>query len=184
MKIFSAFDTKFKNNSLLEQQQKYGYEKVHLLEKSHFFLLKQIIIPFIIIIIVTLIWWYISIEHFKISSWMTIWIMCFIFIVWLLYAMLFKHYIDYKMDYCIITPEEIILTEQSWIFNRWIRTLDTAKIKSISIQKKSIIHSLFNNWDIVFMSDGDDKLWEIILEYIHNPEWQKSILQNIIIREE
>jgi hypothetical protein len=55
MKIFSAFDTKFKNNSLLEQQQKYGYEKVHLLEKSHFFLLKQIIIPFIIIIIVTLI---------------------------------------------------------------------------------------------------------------------------------
>lgn len=98
--------------------------------------------------------------------------------------MLLKHYIDYKMDYCIITPEEIILTEQSWIFNRWIRTLDTAKIKSVSIQKKSIIHSLFNNGEIVFMSDGDEKLWEIVLEYIHNPEGQKSTLQNIIIREE
>jgi hypothetical protein len=87
------------------------------------------------------------------------------------------------MDYCIITPDEIILTEQSWLFKRWIRTLDVAKVKSISVQKNSLLHSLFNNGAIIFMSDGDETLGEIILEYVYNPEWQKSILHNIIIKE-
>ena len=67
-----------------------------------------------------------------------------------------KKYIDYKMDYCIITPEDIVLAEQSGIFKRQIRTLDTSKIKSISVYKKRFFMSVFNNGSIVFMSDGDD----------------------------
>jgi hypothetical protein len=54
MKIFSTFDTKFKENALIEKKEKYGPNKVHLLEKSNFFFLKNIIIPFFVIIIVTL----------------------------------------------------------------------------------------------------------------------------------
>jgi hypothetical protein len=55
MKIFSAFDTQFKYKSVIEQKQKYGDDKVHLLEKSNFFFLENIIIPFITIIFITLI---------------------------------------------------------------------------------------------------------------------------------
>jgi len=182
MKIFSTFDTKFKKNTMIEKKEKYGSDKVHLLEKSKFFFLKNIIIPFFTIIIVTLLSGYILFEYFKISPIINGVIMLTILLMWIIYAAIIRHYIDYKMDYCIITPDEIILTEQSGLFKRWIRTLDVAKVKSISVQKNSLLHSLFNNWAIIFMSDGDDTLGEIILEYVYNPEWQKSILHEIIIK--
>lgn len=92
-----------------------------------------------------------------------------------------KYYIDYKMDYCIITPTEVILAEQSGFFKRQLRTLDATKIKSISVYKKSIIKSIFNNGIIVFMSDGDDNnLWEIHIDYIYNPEKHKDIINQIL----
>lgn len=182
MKIFSSFDTNFKNNVLNEHKEKHWNENVHILEKSKFFLLKHIIIPFLVIILLSLLSWYITSIYLKTSETITTITIIFIFLLWILYASIIRKYIDYKMDYCIITPNEIILTEQTGLFNRWIRTLDAAKIKSISIQKKDVLNSLFNNWDIVFMSDWDDILWEIILTYIHNPEWQKTILHNIILK--
>jgi len=183
MKIFSSFDTDFKKNALSDYKNRHGDDKVHLLEKSHFFLIKHIIFPFFGIIISALFAWYIASTYLQASTTITSIIIITTLILWIIYAALLKHYIDYKMDYCIITPDEIILTEQSWLFNRWIRTLDAAKVKSISVQKKSMLHSLFNNGDIVFMSDGDDILWEIILNYIHNPEWQKAILHSIILKD-
>jgi hypothetical protein len=184
MKIFSAFDTQFKKKSMIEEQKKYGINKVHLLEKSSFFFFKNIFIPLFIVIWTTILSGYISIEYLKTLPWVTIIIMIFIFIIWFLYATLFKNYIDYKMDYCIVTPEEIILTEQSWLFKRAVRTLDAKKIKSIYIQKKNLIDSLFNDWSIIFMSDGDELMWEIVLEYIYDPEKKKEKLQDIIIRKD
>lgn len=91
-----------------------------------------------------------------------------------------KYYIDYIMDYCIITPDEIILTEQTGIFQRQIRTLDTKKVKSISVHKKSTFKSIFNNGSIVIMSDGDDNNFgEIQIEYVYRPEHHKSIINHI-----
>jgi len=183
MKIFSTFDTKFKQNAVIEKKEKYGHDKVHLLEKSNFFFLRNIVIPFFVIIIVTLFSGYILSVYLQTPPIINAIIMLMVLLMGILYAALIKHYIDYKMDYCIITPDEIILTEQSWLFNRWIRTLDVAKVKSISVQKNSLLHSFFNNGAIIFMSDGDDTLGEIILEYVYNPEWQKTVLHNIIMKE-
>ena len=85
-----------------------------------------------------------------------------------------------KMDYCIVTPEEVILTEQECILNRTVRTLDANKVKSIYINKKNLLYSIFDNGTIVFMSDGDEQFGEITFEFIYNPEYQKDIIQNII----
>lgn len=89
-------------------------------------------------------------------------------------------YIDYTMDYCIITPDEVILTQQEGIFKRTVRTLDGAKVKSIYINKQSIIYSIFDSWTMVFMSDGDEQFWEIVFDYIRDPETQKDIVQSIM----
>lgn len=86
-----------------------------------------------------------------------------------------KNYIDYKMDYCVVTPEDVILAEQTGIFKRQLRTLDTSKIKSISVYKKELLLSIFNNGNMVFMSDGDDNnMGEITVKYIYNPEQRKK----------
>jgi uncharacterized membrane protein YesL len=113
MKIFSTFDTKFKQNAVIEKKEKYGHDKVHLLEKSNFFFLKNIIIPFFVIIIVTLFSGYILSVYLQTPPIINAIVMFMVLLMGILYAALVKHYIDYKMDYCIITPDEIILTEQS-----------------------------------------------------------------------
>lgn len=84
------------------------------------------------------------------------------------------------MDYCIVTPEEIILTQQEWILKRTVRTLDVAKVKSIYVNKQSLLYSIFDVWTIVFMSDGDEQFWEIVFDYIRDPETQKDEIQRII----
>lgn len=183
MKIFSSFDTRFKQNTLNEKKQRYGDDKVHLLEKSSFFFLHKIVLPIFYSIIFAVIIAFVISHFFLVSSSNATIIGIIIFIVTALSFSLFRRYIDYKMDYCIITPDEIIFTEQTGIFNRGIMTLDTVKVKSISIQKNSIIQSIFNDGSIVFMSDGEDKLWEIIVDYIHDPESNKWIIHEIIIRE-
>jgi uncharacterized membrane protein YdbT with pleckstrin-like domain len=126
--------------------------------------------------------WYVVITYLTANIFRTSMIIIWILILWMIYASIMRRYIDYIMDYCIVTPEEVIFVEQTGIFNRQIRTLDVTKIKSISVHKKNFIHSLFNNWAIIFMSDWDEAEWEITLENIYDPEWEKAILQSIIIK--
>jgi uncharacterized membrane protein YdbT with pleckstrin-like domain len=69
---------------------------------------------------------------------------------------LLKRFIDYKMDFAIITPKEIVSYNQTGIFSRSSRSLDVDKIKTISVDKKGLLRSIFNFGSIIFLSEGDD----------------------------
>lgn len=163
-----------------EKQEQYGNDMVHVVLRSKLFFLEYIFIPVFLITIFVLALWYIVYEYLNVDMYIIIIGMSIMFILSILYYSVIKRFIDYHMDYCIITPDEIILAEQQGLFKRQIRSLDAIKIKSISTKKRSIINSIFNNGSIIFMSDGDETLGEIILEYVHNPEKQKDILSEII----
>ena len=181
MKIFSSFDTQYKKKLITDKQSQFGSENVHLVWKSGLFLFVKVYFPIIVSLILgilTAIFVHIFLQiNYELSS--IIWIIMAFFMI--IPYRIIKHYIDYKMDYCIITPFEIILAEQSGVFKRQLRTLDATKIKSISIYKRSTIKSIFNNGVIVFMSDGDDNnLWEIQIDYIYNPEEHKNNINRIL----
>lgn len=103
-------------------------------------------------------------------------------IFWLvLYIIALENYLDYSMNYAIFTPEEAILVEQIGIFNRNIKSLDIRKIKWINIRKSNVFFSIFNDGLITITSDTNDpNLWEIRFKYVHNPEWAKNKIQDII----
>ena len=156
MKIFSSFDTEYKKTLVSDMRKRFSPQDVHLIEKSALFLFVKVYLPILIslivgIVISTAIYYFLDIDSTQalIAGIITM------FFTILPYNIV-KKYIDYKMDYCIVTPEDIVLAEQSGIFQRQIRTLDTSKIKSISVYKKHFFMSVFNNGSIVFMSDGDD----------------------------
>lgn len=180
MKIFSSFDTSHKKNYLEKKQKIYWPDKVHILEKSKFFLVMYGIIPAIFIVISSIVLGYVSHQYMWLSLLRSSWIGIFTLIIGLLYHNIIGRIIDYKMDYCIITPDEVIFAEQKGLFQRNIRTLDAIKIKSISVKRKNSFNSIFNNGMMIFMSDGDEKMWEISITYIHNPEYHKNIVVNII----
>lgn len=181
MKIFSSFDTRYKKRLLADKQSQFGIENVHLLEKSKLFLFVKVYFPILISMAVGVLTG-LSVEYFLETQEIRSIVLGVIMAIFMLipYRVL-KHYIDYHMDYCLITPTEIILAEQSGIFKRQIRTLDATKVKSISVHKKHVFKSIFNNGVILFLSDGDDNnLWEINIDYIHNPEVHKETINSIM----
>lgn len=181
MKFFSSFDTRYKQQTLEKKRLKYWEDRVHVLKRSKFFLYKKWILPLLLIIASAIIL-YLLLNQLTIRPLRNIIITIVFCVTAILYYNIIGNIIDYKMDYCIITPDEIIYSDQTGLFKRQIRTLDAMKIKSISVKKGHIINSIFNNGIIVFMSDGDDILWEIIMEYIYNPEKHKLRINTIIDR--
>ena len=180
MRIFSTFDTKLKANRISFFQEKYGKSNIHVIERATIFWRIVVFSPILKgILFTSIIWittWYIFSNNI-VLYWSLALATVFSSVF---YLSAIKSYIDYIMDYCIITPDEVILTQQEWILKRTVRTLDWEKVKSIYINKQSLIYSIFDSGTIVFMSDGDEEFWEISFDYIKDPESQKDIIQNIM----
>lgn len=180
MKIFSSFDTWLKKKRLTDFQHEYGDEHVHLVRRSRIFLRLKVFFPVIQGVLFTSILgialWYV----FHSNTAVLVGVIAGTLLSIMFYSVAFNAYLDYTMDYCIITPDEIILTQQHGLFQRSVRTLDVAKVKSITINKKELLYSIFDAWQMTFMSEGDDQFWEIIFDFVKNPEDQKERIQHII----
>lgn len=84
------------------------------------------------------------------------------------------------MDYAIITPDQVIQYDQDWILNRFTRSLDISKIKSISIRKEWLMCSIFNYWSIIFFSEWDADNGDITLNYISDPIKLRDTISEMI----
>jgi hypothetical protein len=86
-------------------------------------------------------------------------------------AVHFKRLLDYLMDFIIVTPNQIIAYNQKGIWKRQNMTIETIKIKSISVSYRGWIFSVFNNGDIKFLSEGDAaSSGEIQAYYVYQPQ--------------
>ena len=89
--------------------------------------------------------------------------------------------INFEMDFVIITPKYINTYDQSWLFKRNTKTIGVEKIKSIQTNKKWIIRSIFNFWEIVILTEWDEEgRWEIKLNYIPFPDKVKQKIVTIM----
>lgn len=80
------------------------------------------------------------------------------------------NYINYLLDYTIVTPRLIISYNQTGLFQRQVRTLDTDKVKAITVSGKNMFQSIFNYWSVVFLSEGDDNDYgDITLRFLKSP---------------
>ena len=74
------------------------------------------------------------------------------------------------MDFCIITPKELVSYNQSWFFDRHTEIIDTEKVKTINKISQGFFGSIFNFANIVFLSEWDMETWDISLNFVENPE--------------
>lgn len=92
-----------------------------------------------------------------------------------------KKFIDFEMDFMIVTKDEIESFNQTGIFKREIISLDIRKIRSISTQKDWFLKSLFNIWSLLILSEASkNHKWEIRFNYIHRLWKLKKLLTNLI----
>lgn len=180
MKLLSSFDTELSHRLLKEDAERYWKDKVLLVFRDKIFLIFTVIIPIIVylatFIWAIIIWFLLDYESFYWYSLLFIFVVSF-FVVW---WKILKLFIDYHMDFAVVNPKQIKNYNQTWLFSREARTLDTFKLKTVSVNKKWIIRSIFNFWALRFLSEWDNVAWDIELKFISNPDKVKNDILAIL----
>ena len=188
MKILSNFDTKYEDSVMEKFRSMYWKENVLSIHRAQIFLvmyllapISTIIISWIIALIVMFYWDENGFD--PIIQAIKFWLPFLSAILVTLYYLpgLVKKYIDYSMDFCVITPKEIVSYNQTWIMARKWHSIDTDKIKTITIDKKWFVKSLFNFWTITFLSEWDST-WkgDIQLNFVSDPDKVKNDIKTLI----
>lgn len=180
IRIFSNFDTSYKNKTVAKYTNQYGEENICFMSKSKLFWFLYIFLPLFIYFVgsALIIWWLYSFFDMNGVYYVGIPVL----VLWLiaLSKPVILHYIDYKMDFTIVTPKALIRYNQHWIIDRHIKTIDAVNLRTVFIQQKWLLYSIFNNWDIIFLSEWEKAYGEIRLEYIYKPEKNRRIIAKII----
>ncbi len=180
MKIFSNFDTKLRETTFLEYQERYGVDNVLCFWRSKLYYIIKVALPFILLLFITifgLIFFYkwLGGDYFA-------YLLTAIIIINVVFIFpVIGKYIDYKMDFIIVIPHAIMMYEQWGIFKRNVSTISAQSIKSISIKKSWLLYSIFDNGDIIILTEGDtERNGEIMLRRIPRPEKRKNQIVKIV----
>ena len=192
MKIFSNFDTQRKIDAYQEMVEKYWKDNVLVLNKSFLFLFVKVLFPsiwgFIVIFALRAVVFFSMEDMIEVQIIFSVF-MLLLYIFLLTMTSVIKYYIDYRMDFSLVTPEYLTRYNQTGFFKRDIRSSYVRNIKTVSIVKNDPLYNIFDNWNLIFLSEGDrgwtwekwDKWdWEIILHYIKNPEEKKKEITKIM----
>ena len=187
MKIFSTFDTQFNEKILEEVKKEFGDNQVMQITHWKFYYYFVVILPAIFLIIGMIL--YLILLFYigrKVSSdlkvfYYVVGFLLFLFIFGPLSLKILKRYIDYILDFVVVTPNELIYYNQEGILSRKWRTVDTEKIKTITVNKSGLIRSIFNFGNIVVLSEWDEQ-WdgEINFSFVDDPENLKMKMLQII----
>lgn len=181
MKIFSNFDTNLPRVLYDAAKKRYGEKNACFVRRDMIYLrLKVVPQAFVYVLLVVLILWsvYIDWSRYLIIFWRIF--------VWIL-SVVAKFYIvdkliDYFLDFVIITPNNVTSYDQEGIFYRKTKSMDLSKIKSINVKQKWFSMSVFNYGNIVFFSEWDEQMWDIMINYVYNPRKLRDKIAEIIYR--
>ena len=87
---------------------------------------------------------------------------------------------DYRMDYLLVTPQEISKYDQSGVLHRDVENIPTNKIKSISVSKHGLLQSMFDIWSIVFLAEWESDEWDITMEMIDAVGYTQKQIKRIM----
>lgn len=188
MAIFSTFDPKFQSQILKKSMDEYWVKNVIHIRKSKLFLWFYVIIPGLIWLITFV--GIISLILMLIPDRLVVLIVVLVLIafgVWCVPAFkILKYCFDYYMDFSIITPQSFIMYDQTGFFKRTSKVIDLIHIRSVSVEKSWFIDSIFNNWNIVVLSEWSDLSGsreskadpgKIYFRYVKNPEYYTDRIQ-------
>jgi len=182
MKIFSNFDTNRKQDAYNEAIKRYWKENVLILSKSKLFLFMKVIFPilgWLILFVAFELIIYFFLNEITTVAYILMGILVILYII--IISPTCKYFIDYKMDFSLVTPEYLTRYNQSWWFKRDIKSSDVQNIKTITVLKNDFLYNITNNGNLIFLSEwARTNEGEIILHYIKNPEEKKKEIERIM----
>lgn len=179
MRIFSSFDTSLRQRTLEEYQQIYGIDNVLCFWRSQLYKIYKVILPLIGLSLFTVLGLMFFYQRLNGSYFDYIVIAIVIMDLVFLFPIIGK-YVDYKMDFIIVIPPSIMMYDQWGIFKKNVHTITAQSIKSVKINKSWFFYSIFNNGDIVVLTEWDaEHDGEIRFRWIPKPEKRKDQILKI-----
>jgi uncharacterized membrane protein YdbT with pleckstrin-like domain len=182
MKIFSNFDTNYKSDVVTKFVMEHGRDNVLVINRSSLFLWIEVNLPFLLYTIVFLVLLY-GISFFRDYKDLVISnvLITFITLIYLLLlAPIIKRLIDYYCDFTIVTPTGVFLYNQRGILYRTTSAMNIENIRTVNVKKSTLLYALFNNGDIIFLSEWvDSDLWEAMVYYVVNPEEKRDKIEEL-----
>ncbi len=180
MRIFSNFDTTLRQRIHDEYISNYGTDNVLCFWRSQLYLYYRIIMPLCLILLISVFWLIFFYKRLEGSFFAYIIVAIAIVDIVFIFPIIGK-YLDYIMDFIIVIPSSIMMYDQWGIFERDIRTISSQSIKAISINKSWLLYSIFDNGDIIVLTEGDTEQYgEIKFRRIPKPEKRKNQILKII----
>lgn len=193
MKLFHNFDTELKQKDYRGAINRVGKNKVILVERSFYYWLLKGLIPLLLCIIINIwvfiLFIYLLDKGFTSFAWFIIFIWLFVLLWWLIRIM--NYYINYKLDFSIITSEEIITHSQKGFFKRNYKNMPSSKIRSIQSQHSGVWGNLLNYGSITLLIDGG--MWaigdaadgsgsgKIIFTYVYKPNFTRREIMDLCV---
>lgn len=180
MKIFSNFDTQLKNIKRQEYEQEHGVDNVLMFGRSKPYLWLKVIFPIVSLFLVSL---FVLIFFYRwLGSDYFVAILIFVLILFVVALVpLVGKYIDYSFDFIIVIPSCIMMYDQWWLFKRKVMTISAQSIKMISIKKDNLLYSIFDNGDLVVLTEWDvHDDGEIVFRWVSSPETKRNKITRIV----
>jgi uncharacterized membrane protein YdbT with pleckstrin-like domain len=185
MKFLSNFDTELQSQVVHKYVEMYGKESVFCIHRAKIFWVFYCFIP--TLALATLVTFLILLFGIDTGDGSlnalknVLVILAIAFVIFVGGMKILKKYFDYKMDFCVITPQEIASYNQSGILRRNSRTIDADKIKTVTVDWSGFVKSFFNFGDIRFLSEGDTaEGGDITLHFVFDPNETKNKVRNLI----
>ena len=185
MKILNNFDTELEKITVWKYIEMYWADNVIVIHRAKIFWVLKVLLPFLLWICTltgSVIFGFLKFTDptwTNIAGILAIIVFLWVFVMW---GSILRKYLDYKMDFCIVTPNEVAMYNQSWLFKRNSRVIDADKIKTVSVDTAWIIKSIFNFWNLIFLSEWDPSAgtWDISLNYVYAANDTKNKVRDLI----
>ena len=188
MGIISTFDPKFKKQLLEKSKEEFWEWNVVYIKKSHLFLCVKVLLPLILLLSVLITLITCSILYIP-RIWVKITV-CVV-ILWIFAApwyKILKYFLDYEMDFAVVTPKSFLMYNQTWFFKRSSKAIDMNHIRSVYVRKAWFFNSIFNNWHIIVLTEWSawnpkedwNNPWEVEFRYVYHPEYYSNRIQKLL----
>ena len=182
MRIFSNFDTKLEEKLLKEYAEGFGVGQVMSIHRSRFYYYHHVVMPYVLRLVIVGIAIYpvymLEYEYQEYAIY-AFWAIALIYLI-VVARMAGKAYVDYTMDFLIVTPKEIVKYNQDGVLHRETENIPASKIKTISVKKDGFINSFFDIGSIVFLAEWNDDKWDIVMEFIDAVEQTEKKIKHVL----
>lgn len=183
MKIFSNFDTNIRKTKLKEAQDKFWIENVMVFGRSRLYRFVRVFFPTFFFIILNIVGLFFLYTWFD-GEYFLYFVIAFILLDFVWIVPVLGKYIDYKMDFIVVTPDMLVMYDQSGLLKSNVVSTNEHSIKTITVKKSGLWDSIFNLGNIIFFTEWDTAdLGEIILRWVSNPEKRKNQIAQIMSKD-